>query len=268
MRGLYTPENLGEVEPFFAGPFQNFHLLKAEEEGSKWVVFLEASNENEDLEEDVTVMKALKEASDHYLSKGVISWDHKHKPDPRNNYPGDPQCIIGEPTDVAFSETRSTLVKGILYKENKKAQGVWENVLSRTSRFGASISGYILKKAVELGKRFIRRVYWDDTAITYKPVNDTTMGHVQLLPFAEFAKSLTAGAGVDAGTMTGGRALTRESLQGKSVSTLFRDFLVLVKGGKLSTYDETRGWVMSRGFSEDQADKVLEFIFSKLTMKA
>jgi hypothetical protein len=267
LRTLYIPENVSQLEDFRVGPFTNVTLMKAEEEGSKWVVYLEASNENEDREREVTVMKALKKASDFYLTHGVISWDHQHKPDVRRNYPGDPQCIIGEPTDVAFSSSRSTLVKGILYKKNQKAQGVMENMMSRTTRFGASVSGYVLKKSVSENANYITEVFWDDTAVTYKPVNDTTMGHATLTPFAEFAKALMAGAGINAAEFTGGRALVPESLRGKPVDILFKDFVKKVKVGRLNTYRDTREWVKSRGLEDDAVDYLMGFIFEKLTKK-
>jgi len=263
VRELYIPtaEEIATLDPFYAA-FPNTTLLKGEEQGSRWMVYLEASNESRDQEEDVTVMKALKDASDFYLTHGVISWDHQHK------LQKDPEFIIGEPVDIAFTETHSTLIKGLLYKENRKAQGVMGNLLSKTSRFGSSIGGYILKKALESAGKFIRKVIWDDTAITYKPVNDTTLGKVQLVPFAEFAKALTAGTGVDASTFSGGRALTPESLRGKTVNMLFKDFLVKVKGGELGTYEKIRAWVKSHDLTEEVGDAIMDFIFAMITKKA
>lgn len=211
-------------------------------------------------------MKALKDAADYYMTHGVISWDHQHK------LQKSPEFIIGEPLDVAFTSTKSTLVKGMLYKENKRAQGVMENILSKSSRFGASVGGYILKKAIEEGQKFIRRVIWDDCAVTHKPVNDTTLGHVQLVPFTAFAKSLTAGGGVDASSFSGGRALTGESLQGakfgeSEMTKLFKAFLKGVKEGTLGSYQETRAWVEETVPLGVSADQVMNFIFAKLTKK-
>jgi len=267
MRGFPDlPNDIDSDNPFYTG-FSNVILIKAEEEGSRWVIFLEASNEREDQEEEITVMKALKDAGDYYLTHGVISWDHQHK------LQKDPAFIIGEPLDIAFTSAKSTLVKAMLYKENKRAQGVMENVLSKTSRFGASIGGYILKKSVENEQKFIRRVIWDDTAVTHKPVNDTTLGHVQLVPFNAFAKSLTAGSGVDASSYSGGRALTGESLQGAkfdsaSMTKLFKAFLKGVRDGSLGNYQETKAWVTDQVPSESDVDSVMAFIFEKLTKKS
>ncbi|RDE12128.1 MAG: hypothetical protein C4K49_10625 [Candidatus Thorarchaeota archaeon] len=267
MRGFPDlPIDIESDNPFYAG-FASATLIKAEEEGSKWVVYLEASNEQQDQEEEITVMKALKDAANYYMTHGVISWDHQHK------LQKDPAYIIGEPLDVAFTSAKSTLVKAMLYKENKRAQGVMENVLSKTSRFGASIGGYILKKAIENAQKFIRRVIWDDTAITHKPVNDTTLGHVQLVPFTSFAKSLTAGGGVDASSFSGGRALIGESLQGAKfgepeMTKLFKAFLKGVKEGTLGSYQDTRAWVAETVPLGVSTDQVMNFIFAKLTKKS
>ena len=269
MRGFPDlPADMESNSPFYAS-FSNAMLVKAEEEGARWIVYLEASNEREDQDEEITVMKALKDASDYYLSHGVISWDHQHK------LQKDPAFIIGEPIDVAFTSEKSTLVKGMLYKENKRAQSVMENVMSKTSRLGASIGGYILKKAIENAQKFIRRVIWDDTAITHKPVNDSTLGHVQVVPFGAFAKSLMAGSGVDAGSFTGGRALVSESLQGNVVkvepevlSGLFKAFLKHVKDGKGKSYQETREWIRGQVASDEVANQVMDFLFSKLVNRS
>lgn len=272
MRELQILEN---ENPFYA-PFAHSELIKAEEESGKWVIYLEASNEAIDLDGEVTVMKALKEAADHYLTHGVISWDHQHK------IQKDPSYIIGEPMDLAFTSQKSTLVKAMLYKENKRAQGVWENIQSNTSRFGSSIGGYILKKAVEATAKFIKQVLWDETAITHKPVNDTTMGKVQLLPFTAFAKALMAGSGVNAANFSGGRALTTESLQGTEknnnsssnihlnnipigvLDLVFKGFLENVKEGSVKSYEDTRKFVMSHGFDMGVTDQMLDFIYKKI----
>jgi hypothetical protein len=269
MREL-SPAPLEALE--FYSPFATT-LVKAEESDGKWNVFLQASNEGWDQDQEKTLMKALKDQAQYYTTHGVLSWDHKHK------QLHDPSFIIGEPTEVAFSESNTTLVKGILYKENKKAQGLMENLMSKSSRFGASIGGYILHKS----QNVIDKVYWDETAITHKPVNDETLGKVQLIPFQEFAKALMAGAGVDAGSFTGGRALTRESLQGASQASegeeeekqglslsdadlrqLFNRFLAAVRRGEVRTTNDVLAFVLDEGYSSGVAADIVQFIFQKV----
>lgn len=247
----------------FYSPFSKLSLVKAEESNGKWEVFLEASNENEDEQKEITVMKSLQDASKDYLKHGVISWDHQHR------VKDDPAFIIGEPTDVAFSKNRSTLVKGILYQKNKYAQGVFENLLSGTTRFGASVGGWILAKA----KSIITKVIWRDTAITDKAVNSTTQGNTTLLPFAEFAKALSAGSGVDASSFSGGRALSPESLRGATVNqvpelkikNLFIDFINEFSEGRIISYKDLIAFIENQNLDDSVASQVLEFIVGKVS---
>lgn len=223
-------------------------IIKAEEgPNGEWIVYLEASRETPDQEGETIESGALKKAAEHFLAHGVVSWDHMHKSGER-----DPKYIIGEPLDVQFTGDGRTLVKARLYRENKIAQSLWDNIKSGAKRLGASVGGGILKKAASK----IKQVVWDEIAITHKPVHDATLGNVSMVPFTEFAKAveycdgyssaidmdydishetylesmsdgmreryegntlikaLMAGSGVDASQFEGGRALTGESLQG------------------------------------------------------
>jgi hypothetical protein len=266
MREL-SPAPLEALE--FYSPFRTT-LVKAEESDGKWNVFLQASNEGFDQDKEKMLVKALQDQAQYYESHGVISWDHKQK------QLHDPSFIIGEPTDVAFNAKNETLVKGILYKENKRAQGLWENLMSKSTRFGASVGGYILHKA----QNIIDKVFWDETAITHKPVNDETLGKVQLMSFPEFAKALMAGAGVDASSFTGGRALTSESLQGNSqtdegdeenpnisdadLRNLFNRFLAGVRRGEVKSTNDVLAFVLDEGYSSGVAADIVQFIFQKV----
>lgn len=280
MRELVETNNEGV--PFYY-PFGSSELLKAVEEDGKWTVYLEASNESLDQDGEITVMKALKDAADYYLTHGVISWDHLHK------IKKNPAFIIGEPTDVAFTKHNSTLVKGFLYKENENAQGVWNNLLSKTTRLGSSVGGYILKKSVEGTQNFIKRVLWDETAITYKPVNDTTLGNVQILPFAEFAKALMVGNGVNAANFSGGRALIGEDLQGTMVKPitlkdikgwkdmeidksildlLMSGFLSKVQSGCIKTMQDVKWYVEEYRLKDAITNQISEFLINKINKQS
>jgi hypothetical protein len=257
----------------FYAPFDTT-LVKAADEDGRWIIYLEASNEQRDQDGDVIAMKALQEQSAAYLQKGVISWDHKHK------QMHDPAYIIGEPLEVKFTDDRRTLVKGFLYQENDKAQSVWKNLKSGTTRFGSSVGGYILNKSKEQN---VSKVIWDETAITYKPVNDSVLGAVRVLPFAAFAKALMVGSGVDAAQFTGGRALVNESLQGATgtvdtvavadgavaiedsqLLSLFREMWHAIRSGEVDTFDELLAFVMLRGYNGSVAAEIVRFVLSKL----
>lgn len=237
-------------------------LIKGVEEDGKWIIFLQASNELRDQDGETVEVSALKKAADYFMSHGVISWDHKHK------VTHDPGFIIGEPIDVRFTPAGETLVKGFLYKANDIAQKVWKNIQSGARRIGASIGGGILQKAADR----IKQVVWDETALTHKPVNDATLGMVQIVPFAAFAKALTAGGGVDAAAFSGGRALTPESLQGSTVDVismkdirgLLSDLLKAIRDGKIGNYNDMLNFVYDRGYEGNTAARIVNYIARKV----
>jgi len=267
--------------PFYA-PFAEVLLIKGVEEDGRWIVYLEASNELKDQDGEVVDQAALKKAADYYLSHGVISWDHKHK------QTHDPKYIIGEPLDVRFTEDGKTLVKGFLYQANEIAKSVWKNMKSGAKRLGASVGGGILDKASE----HIRKVIWDELAMTHKPINDGTLGNVQLIPFSafakavsfsegntsldEFVKALTAGGGVDAASFTGGRALTPESLQGSTVQyvvkkdeldDLFKSLMVEMIKGTVSNYNDLTNYVLDRGYSDGVARRIISHVSQNMSLR-
>lgn len=192
-------------------------LVKASEENGEMILYLQASNQGQDDEGETILQQALQKSVDIFMRRGVISWDHLHKIEKENP----PQYIIGEPLDVKFSPDGRTLVKSRLYRNNQIAKSVWDNARSDSTRLGSSVGGGILKKSSD---GTIEAVVWDEVAITHKPVNAGTYGGVSLVPYAEFMKALMAGAGVDAGSFSGGRALVGESLQGEA--TDFHNALV------------------------------------------
>ena len=237
-------------------------LIKGQEEDGKWIVYLQASNELTDQDGEKVEMSALKKARDYYLSHGVLSWDHKHK------QTFDPGFIIGEPMAVKFTPQGETLVKGFLYKKNEIANRLWANIESGAKKLGASIGGGILQKS----ESTIKQVVWDETALTHKPVNDGTLGTVQVVPFAEFAKALMAGAGVDASGFSGGRAITPESLQGSTVNTLpyhairemMGDLLKAIRSGAIMDYNDMLNFVYDRGYEGSTANQIVNYIARKV----
>jgi len=262
-----------EDEGFYS-PFSGAVLIKAEDHGGKWVVYLQASNEGMDQDSEVILSKALQEAKDYYLSHGVISWDHLHK------QKGDPGFIIGEPTEVQFTKSNETLVKGWLYQKNPIAQKLWSNIESGATKLGASVGGGILSKS----KGKIERVIWDEVAITNKPVNAGTLGHVQVIPFMEFAKALMAGSGVDAASYSGGRALSTEQLAGKLVDATFGqtdatpevnydegrryfdDLLINIKNGNIISMNDVVAYTLGQGYTEGVASVLIDFVARKIPM--
>ena len=226
---------MDDLEKFYS-PFAEQGLLIKADKNDPSIIYIEASNQIADTQNDITLTKALEAEAESFLRKGVISWDHLHKSEKS------PAYIIGEPLDVAFKK-ESTWVKGKLYKSVDFAQDVLNLLNSETTRLGASIGGYI-KKRQPLSKSVsaIIKVIWDEIAITYKPVNDTTLGNVSLIPIGAFAKALYAGGGVNPAGFTSGRAMTHESLQG-NVTRIMSDFSYRFKSGNIRTEDDLRDFL-------------------------
>lgn len=253
---------IAQLSNSFYSPLEGV-LIKAAEEDGQWIVYLQASNESLDQDGELVEMDALRKAADYFLTHGVISWDHKHKAT------HDPGFIIGEPLDVKFTEDRKTLVKAFLYRSNDIAQKVWKNIQSGAKRLGASIGGGILQKA----GNSLKQVVWDECAITHRPVNDETLGQVQVIPFNAFAKALTAGGGVNAAEFSGGRAMTPESLQGTTVNVipdrrelraLFGDLLKAVRNGSVRDYNDMVNFVYSRGYDGNMAATLVNYLARKI----
>lgn len=256
-------QQIAQMSNPFYSPLLGEILIKGAEEDGQWIVYLQASNEMRDQDGEYVEVGALKKAADYFLTHGVISWDHKHKST------HDPGFIIGEPLDVKFTKDRKTLVKAFLYKKNKIAQKVWDNIQSGAKRLGASIGGGILQKAEDA----IKQVVWDETAITHKPVNDGTLGDVRMVPFAAFAKALTAGGGVDASVFGGGRALIPESMQGSTVDVvppprdlrpMFGDLLKAIRDGRVGNYNDMLNFVYDRGYEGNTAARIVNYLSRKI----
>lgn len=205
-------------------------LIKADKH-DRSVIYIEASNQMIDVQNDIVLQKALRDEAENFLKKGVISWDHLHKIEKN------PRYICGEPLDVAFPKDGRTLVKARMYPDNEYGQSILSLAKSESTRLGASVGGAILQRtkayvsSLKKSVQAIVKVLWDEVAVTHRPVNEDTLGRVTYVPFDDFAKSfiqndeeraaellkaLTAGYGADSSQFTGGRALIPESLMGAS----------------------------------------------------
>jgi len=235
-------EEIKQMDKFYS-PFVQQGILVKSDKNDPSIIYIEASNQIMDIQKDITLMKALEDEAENFLRKGIISWDHLHKQEKS------PEYIIGEPLDVSFKK-ESTWVKAKIYKSVKYGQSVLDLLESGSTRLGASIGGYIKKrKSLSKSVSMITKVIWDELAITYKPVNDTTLGNVSTIPIGAFAKALMAGSGVDAGSFTGGRAITHESLQGDKVDVqqITRDFSWRLAKGDIRSEDDLRDFLELQG---------------------
>lgn len=225
----------------FIALFDTLTLAKAEDGGKdeEWIVYIEATNDIPDLEDEAVQVKAIEEALGYFLEDGKLTWEHV-TPDKRH----DPSIFIGEPLEAGIAKGR-LFVKAKLWKHVQKARDVWD-ILQSGGKLKASVGGFVKEKKDEWNRwakkkiPTISKFVFNHLAITPWPINQATS--VQTVPIGTFAKSLwsgheactscecddsdpdghceyakalTAGAGLSPSTMTGGRALIPEELDPK-----------------------------------------------------
>lgn len=213
-------------------------MLKATpgEEAGERVLYIEASNEDRDYQDEVVLQKALKESAPYFLRHGNIDLSHYTILGPKSGVPNFMEYEIGKPTDVSVDDGR-TFVKAQLYRGDSpmahNANMVWESLTKQSppSRWFPSVGGAVLAKGIrvdpETGERIgvISKVRWNNIALDRQPVN-RTVPEVSTVPLGVFAKSLggfvvkalVADYGTDTADLTGGAALRRQSLAGRVVS--------------------------------------------------
>ena len=212
-------------------------MLKATpaQEGNKRYVYLEASREARDLQNDVVLAKALEDSADHFLKFGNIDLDHKSMPSIAKLYDiARPDLWeIGAPVDVRVDGV-STFVKAELFTGAtdlaENANMVWDSMtkLSPPRKWYPSVGGKILAKSVRIdaasGDKYgvVSSVRWNNIALSQQPVNQHVAG-ITTIPFGMLAKSwgvdgldmhkaLEASYATDAGAKSGGAALGAQSL--------------------------------------------------------
>jgi uncharacterized protein YegP (UPF0339 family) len=234
-----------------------------------YIFEVEARNENLDLQSQVVLQSALVKSKEHFLSNGVISFDHRHRrKTPDGDVESDLSMVIGEPVDVRTDGSK-TFVKGKLYHTNKTAREIIELLQAKSSRIKASVGG-IFPKVVKDAKRGIEKVtdvLWNDLALTFSPVN-STVSPVYLtrsLNSDEFVKALTAGSGTDSAEFSGGRALIPENLNTplqtvtetsagfEELKDKIRALCAAIKTGEVKSRESAIKLLVSQGLDMDQA---------------
>ena len=235
-------------------------MLKATpaQEGEERFVYIEASNEGRDQQDEIVLAKALEESADHFLKFGNIDIDHKSMPPIAKAYGIEKpeEWEIGVPVETRVGG-RSTFVKGRIYSGDTpladRANMFWDSItkLNPPKKWYASVGGKPLAKSVRIDPNtgdkvdVVSRVRWTNLALTAQPVNQHVAG-VGLSPFGVFAKSwcsdgfivskaLEASYATDAAAKTGGAALGMQSLDGAPHSYFdFRERLAAaLKSGKV-----------------------------------
>lgn len=227
---------LGSIPDFFSVST----MLKARPatEGGERIIYVEASREGRDQQDEIVLAKALEESSDHFLKFGQLDIDHKSMPAVAARYGiQDPEeWAIGQPLEVR-SKGGTTFVKARLYSGDTplaaKANLVWEGLtkLNPPRRYYASVGGAVLAKAIRLDPKtgdkvaVVTKTRWNNLALTENPVCQHLESSASAAPVGVFAKSLggfviaktlTTGYATDSAGMSGGQALAKQSLDGAS----------------------------------------------------
>lgn len=222
-------------------------LLKATPmtEGGKRYVYVEASSEDRDQQNEIILAKALEASAEYYKKFGNLDIDHftqLGKPNPAKGWPGLPNAEmfeIGRPVEVCIEKKR-TFVKGEISSgvgpASEKANMFWSSLMdiNPPQRWYPSVGGAVIKKEVHFDPEkmskcaVISEVRWTNIGFSKTPVN-ANLATVQTAPFGPLAKSwgalggfgmddmvksLTAGYGTDSAALTGGAALRVQSLDG------------------------------------------------------
>lgn len=236
-RNSATPEYLSIGTMLKARP--------AEESGERFI-YLEASREGTDQQNDFILAKALEESAPHFLKFGNLDIDHKSMPSVAKNHGiEDPEAWeIGRPDEVRV-DGGSVFVKARLFSGDTplaaKANMVWESMtkLNPPARWYASVGGAILarKDGVDPLARskvsFVTQVRWSNLAISRQPVNQHVSA-ASTIPFGVLAKcwtsegfdmtkALEASYVTDVNQLVGGAAMSMQSLDGAQAATQAQD---------------------------------------------
>lgn len=236
-------------------------MLKARpaQEGSERFVYLEASNEGRDQQNEIVLAKALEESAAHYIKFGNLDIDHMSMPSiaARHGIANPELYEVGVPVDVRVDGS-STFVKARLFSGDtplaERANMVWDSMtkLKPAKRWYPSVGGVPLAKSIKIdGKTgakigVVSKVRWTNIALTSGPVNQHVRG-VATMPFGVLAKcwsaadgfdltkALTASHQTDVAQLTGGGAMAHQSLEGAPTSYFdFREKLASrIKAGKV-----------------------------------
>lgn len=258
-------------------------MLKAtpSEEGGERILYIEASNEGVDHQNEVVLQKALAESAGYFLRHGNIDLSHYTILGPKSGIPNFMEYEIGKPVDVSING-RQTFVKAQLYQGEspmaKNANMVWDSLTRQSppSRWYPSVGGSVLEKSVKLDPKtgdkiaVVSAVRWNNIALDRCPVN-RTVPEVSTVPVGVFAKSLggfvitkalEASYATDAVGKVGGAAFGTQSLD-RGVHSYF-DFRHRISDALLKKRARARGrdittYAMNQlGLSADEAAEWVE----------
>lgn len=241
-----------------------FSKATPSEEGGRRYVFLEASDESVDHQQEKILQSALEESTDYFLRHGNIDISHYTLIGLKHNIPNHLEYEIGKPRDVGIGAKGKTFVKAELYQganggtsaQAEKAGMVWNSLTKQKPpmTWYPSVGGSILDRVPAIDPEtqqriaVVKKVRWCNIGLDRMPVNKT-VPEVSLAPIGTFAKSmggfvcfnkaLAAGYGTNSAELTGGAALRRQSLAG--VPADYEDFKERLAKHLLKSRDKNLG---------------------------
>lgn len=228
-----TDQALLDAVPGYLSITQMLKATPATEGGERFI-YIEASSEGVDQQNEVVLAKALSDSADYYLKFGNLDIDHYTQIGAKSGIPDYLSYEIGRPVSVSQRDGR-TFVKGQIYSGSgpaaEKANAFWSSIaeLNPPARWYPSVGGSVISKSVAIdpdtGNKhaLINKVRWTNIGFSKTPVN-ADLSTVSTVPFGALAKSfhsggfdiskaLEAGYGTDSATLQGGGALRKQSLE-------------------------------------------------------
>ncbi len=285
MRGvLWVALQIRLGRPFFMGAMKTelhtepeflciTQMLKATpaEEGGERYIYLEASNEALDVQNEVVLAKALEESASYYLRYGNIDLDHLTQVGAKAGIPDYNLFEIGRPVDVRVDGTR-TFVKGQIFTgagpTAEKANQFWDSItgLNPPQQWYPSVGGAVLEKSTEVDSKtkakrsMVTRVRWTNIGMSKTPVN-IEVPTASTIPFGVLAKcwgpggldlnkAIEAGYGTDSAILTGGGAMRKQSLHGAPAN--YWDFREKISGA-----------MMKKTIGKPTASRLIDFAVSQ-----
>lgn len=195
----------------FIDPGSQFSKATPSIEGGERVLYMEASNQARDLQNETILADALNDSRDYFLKFGRIDLDHatmyqmirEMRLDPGNPYARE----IGQPVDVRYTNQNGNpriWVKSHIFSSSdpknefvRAANWFWQTLqVSPRVRWYPSVSGALLPGGrVEQpdGRRVIKSLRWHSIALTRNPVNPS-LSEVSTVPLEVFCKALREGS--------------------------------------------------------------------------
>lgn len=250
MDGLASLDNFDGNDFISLG--EVFCKAEPREEDGKRLLYLEASDETLDHQQEKVLQSALVDSRDYYLRHGNLDISHYTLIGMKHGIPDHLSYEIGKPVEVRFGDgaTKKTFVKAELYqganggtsKQAENADMVWKSITKQRPAMSwfPSVGGGILDKGPAVDPEtkstitVVKKVRWCNIGLDRMPVNKS-VPEVSRAPIGLFAKSLggyyvlktlTAGYGTNSATLSGGAALRKQSLHGVPVTYMdFRERL-------------------------------------------